>query len=44
MKTILNNWSLMPGLRLAMGIVALVQAVTQKDVYSGESEPLFRAK
>ncbi len=35
MKTILNNWSLMRGLRLAMGIVALVQAVTQKDITLG---------
>ena len=35
MKEILNNWSLMRGLRLLMGLIALVQAVVQKDVTLG---------
>ena len=32
MKTILNNWSVMRGLRLAIGIIALVQSIIQKDI------------
>ena len=35
MKTILNNWSVMRGLRLGLGIVALVQAFIQKDITVG---------
>ena len=35
MKTILNNWSVMRGLRLVLGIVALVQAFIQKDITVG---------
>lgn len=32
MKAILNNWTLMRGLRLVLGIIALVQALIQKDI------------
>ena len=35
MKTILNNWSVMRGLRLVLGIVALAQAFIQKDITVG---------
>ena len=35
MKTILNNWSVMRGLRLAIGIIALVQSIIQKDITLG---------
>ncbi len=35
MKAILNNWSIMRGLRLVLGIFALVQALTQKDMTLG---------
>lgn len=35
MKTILRNWTLMRCLRLVIGIVALVQALWQKDVLLG---------
>lgn len=34
-KSILNNWSVMRGLRLVMGLIALVQAVIQKDLTLG---------
>ena len=32
MKTILNNWSVMRGLRLVIGVIALVQSIIQKDI------------
>ncbi|RYY01075.1 MAG: hypothetical protein EOO53_19845 [Gammaproteobacteria bacterium] len=32
MKAILNNWSVMRGLRLLIGIIALVQSFIQKDI------------
>ncbi len=35
MKTIFNNWNLMRGLRLALGIFALVQAFIQRDITVG---------
>ena len=35
MKTILNNWSVMRGLRLVIGIIALVQSIIQKDITLG---------
>lgn len=35
MKAILNNWSIMRGLRLILGIAALVQAIIQKDITLG---------
>ena len=35
MKAILNNWSIMRGLRLVLGIAALVQAFIQKDILLG---------
>jgi hypothetical protein len=35
MKAILNNWSIMRGLRLLLGIAALVQALIQKDIMLG---------
>lgn len=35
MKAILNNWSTMRGLRLVLGIAALVQAFIQKDITLG---------
>jgi len=35
MKAILNNWSIMRGLRLLLGIAALVQAFIQKDIMLG---------
>ena len=35
MKAILNNWSIMRGLRLVLGIAALVQAFIQKDIFLG---------
>ncbi len=35
MKAILNDWSVMRGLRLIMGIIALVQSVIQKDIKLG---------
>ena len=35
MKTILNNWSVMRGLRLVIGIIALVQSIIQKDIALG---------
>ena len=31
-KTILNNWTVMRGLRLVIGIIALVQSILQKDI------------
>jgi hypothetical protein len=34
-KAILNNWSVMRGLRLVMGVIALVQSVIQKDIPLG---------
>ena len=35
MKAILNNWSIMRGLRLVIGIIALVQSIIQKDITLG---------
>ncbi len=35
MKTVLRNWNIMRGLRLALGIFAIVQAFTQKDTVLG---------
>ena len=35
MKAILNNWSVMRGLRLVIGIIALVQSIIQKDITLG---------
>jgi len=35
MKAILNNWSIMRGLRLVLGIAALVRASIQKDMTLG---------
>ena len=35
MKAILNNWSVMRGLRLMIGIIALVQSIIQKDITLG---------
>ena len=34
-KTLLNNWSIMRGLRLVIGLIALVQSVFQKDMTLG---------
>ena len=34
-KAILNNWSIMRGLRLVLGIIALVQSIIQKDITIG---------
>ena len=34
-KTLLNNWSIMRGLRLVIGLIALVQSVFQKDITLG---------
>ena len=35
MKAILNNWSIMRGLRLVIGLIALVQSVIQKEITLG---------
>ena len=35
MNAILNNWSVIRGLRLGIGIIALVQSVIQKDITLG---------
>ena len=35
MKAILNNWSVMRGLRLLIALIALVQSVIQKDLTLG---------
>lgn len=35
MKAILNNWSVMRGLRLLTGIIFLVQSFIQKDIALG---------
>ena len=35
MKTILNNWSVMRGLRLVISVIALVQSIIQKDTMLG---------
>ena len=35
MKAILNNWSVMRGLRLVIGLIALVQSVIHKDITLG---------
>ena len=35
MKTILNNWSVMRGLRFVIGVIALVQSILQKDIMLG---------
>lgn len=35
MKAILNNWSVMRGLRLVIGLIALVQSIIQKDITLG---------
>lgn len=34
-KAILNNWSLMRGLRLVIGAIALVQSFIQRDITLG---------
>ena len=34
-KTLLNNWSIMRGLSLVIGLIALVQSVLQKDITLG---------
>ena len=34
-KTVLNNWSVMRGLRLVIGVIALVQSIIQKDIMLG---------
>ena len=34
-KTLLNNWSIMRGLKLVIGLIALVQSVLQKDITLG---------
>ena len=34
-KAILNNWSVMRGLRLVIGLIALVQSIIQKDIMLG---------
>lgn len=35
MEAILKNWSIMRGLRLVLGVIAIVQAVVQKDMTLG---------
>ena len=35
MKAILNNWSVMRGLRLVIGVIALVQSIIRKDITLG---------
>jgi hypothetical protein len=35
MKAIFNNWSIMRGLRLVLGLIVLVQSVIQKDITLG---------
>lgn len=35
MKAILNNWSVMRGLRLLIGSIALVQSIIQKNIPLG---------
>ncbi len=35
MKAIINNWSIMRGLRLVLGIASLGQAFIQKDISLG---------
>ena len=35
MKAVLNNWSVMRGLRLQMGLIILVQSIIQKDIALG---------
>ena len=35
MKAILNNWSVMRGLRLVIGVIALVQSIIQKEITLG---------
>ena len=32
MKATVNNWSVMRGLRLTIGLIALVQSIIQKDI------------
>ncbi len=34
-NAILNNWSVMRGLRLVIGIIAFVQSIIQKDITLG---------
>ena len=34
-KAILNNWSIMRGLRLAIALMILVQSIIQKDITLG---------
>ena len=34
-KTLLNNWSVMRGLRLVLGLIAFVQSFIQKDITLG---------
>ena len=38
MKEILNNWSIMRGLRLVIGVIALVQSIIQKDITLGQAK------
>ncbi len=35
MKALLINWSIMRGLRLVIGLIALVQSIIQKDITLG---------
>lgn len=35
MKAILNNWTIVRGLRLLIGLIALIQSVNQKDTTLG---------
>lgn len=35
MKAILNNWSVMRGLRLVIGVIIFVQSIIQKDITLG---------
>lgn len=35
MKTLFNNWNVMRGIRLALGLVILVQAFIQRDMFIG---------
>ncbi len=35
MKALLINWSIMRGLRLVVGLIALVQSIIQKDITLG---------
>lgn len=35
MRTIITNWNVMRGLRLILGVIALMQSIIQKDVTLG---------